>query len=53
MQRYLLIFGDELFIDNGDEKQWDWYMNNFGNIDDGLIDDLINDFENNVINRID
>lgn len=28
-------------------------MNNFGNIDDGLINDLINDFVNNIINSID
>lgn len=28
-------------------------MNNFGNIDDGLIDDSINDFVNNVINGVD
>lgn len=28
-------------------------MNNFGNIDDGLINDLINDFINNIINSID
>ena len=26
-------------------------MNNFGNIDDGLIDDLINNFVNNIVNN--